>query len=81
MKPDPDMMSQAMHESARTLKAIAQFNVRSGLHFGSDADHAVAHADVRELADELQKAGDALHRIAIDADKRLTSASQISTKQ
>lgn len=74
MKPDQDMMSEAMRESAKALRAISDFNIRAA----GAAEHALAHENVRDLADQLQRAVSALQRIIYDADERLKPTSRIS---
>ena len=77
MRPDPDMMSQALSRSANALEAIGRFQVRTGFQFGRDATHASAYRHVRDLADALSDASAKLNAIAMDADERLTPAARM----
>ena len=76
MKPDPDMMMLAMHNSSRALEAISKFQVRAGFAFGSDATHIGSYKHVKDLADELQSIGGKLQQALLDADERLTPRSR-----
>jgi|GEM_PF-3930019 len=77
MKPDPDMMQQAMSKASRALEAVARFQVRASFQFGIDASHVSAFQNIRDLADELQSIGAKLHHVTLDADERLTPAARI----
>jgi hypothetical protein len=80
MKPDPDMMCQAMFTSSDTLKAIAEFQVSSGIQFGYDASHGAAYNRIKELANALQSAGSRLHNICLEADERNSPKSRMQNE-
>ena len=76
MKPDPDMMMQAMSKSKDALNAIARFQLSAGFQYGRDGSHAGAYRALRDLADDLQSIGSKMHNALLDADERLTPDSR-----
>jgi hypothetical protein len=76
MKPDPDMMCQAMRKASEALEAIQYFQTAVGFAFGSDATQSSAYSSVRNLADNLSTISAKLNAVAMDADERLTPASR-----
>jgi hypothetical protein len=75
MKPDPDMMRQALVQASEALEAIQKFQSVVGFSFGADATQTGAYTSVCDLADRLLVVSDKLNRAALSADERLRRAS------
>lgn len=71
VKPDPDMMSQALHEARLTLNDLGEWLSYVGFSVGHDADHDISHRSIWNLAERLEEHTAKLRKIATDGNNRV----------
>lgn len=76
MKPDPDMMQQAMRAASSALEAVGRLQSATGFAFGSDATHIGAYMALREFSDAMDRAKNIAVHALLDADERHSPASR-----
>ena len=81
MKPDPNMMSQAMGLTSDAQRALGRFNYSIRFAFEHDMvrvktfrhTHAGSLREIKALAGELQDIAARLYKTAQEADERLAA--------